>query len=256
VRNNAVVVRYINPKNYYFKRVYIKISGIVLSTMATWAVVVAAGSGQRYGNVPKQFVHLWGKPVVAWSIEVARTVADSVVVVIPEPYLEKYSSTLMKFGADFVVKGGITRSDSVRCALELLDDKAQEVLIHDGARPLATRELWMRVLSALRGAGVSGVELPPAGVVPALRLTDTIKEVENSTVLSTIPRDNLYVIQTPQAFLVEPLKKAHESKPNANDDAELLERMGYVVRVVPGENINLKLTYPEDFEMLKRLAIG
>lgn len=225
--------------------------------MSTWAIIVAAGSGQRYGGEPKQFRNLWGKPVVAWSIEVARCVVDSVVVVLPKAYLNDYEAQLRRFGADIIVPGGTTRSESVRCGLKTLEGMGvEEVLIHDGARPLADRDLWIRVLNGLRGVGFSAYELPPAGVVPAVAITDTIKEVESSVVIRTIPRDNLYVVQTPQAFVFEALVKAHQSNVFGTDDAELLERTGQVIRVVQGSTNNIKLTYPEDFEIIRRLAVS
>ncbi len=209
--------------------------------MRVAAVVVAAGRGERFGE-PKQFLSLEGRSVCEHSVAAARSVADVVVVVVPE----SYSGT--GEGADLVVTGGSTRAESVRAGLAVLDD-ADIVIVHDAARPVASPDLFARVIDAL-GEGVDGV-------IPGLAVSDTLKRVERDVdgvlrVSHTVDRENLVAVQTPQAFRGEVLRRAHEGNPDATDDAALLEALGAHVLVVEGETSNVKITHPRDWDVVRR----
>lgn len=209
----------------------------------TWAVVVAAGEGRRYGG-PKQFVQLAGQPVLAWSVAAARSVADEVVLVLPPGRLD---DPLPGLGCRHVVAGGSTRAASVRAGLQSVPERAEIVVVHDAARPLATPELFSKVVEAVREGA--------AGAIPGLPVTDTLKRVgTGGRVLSTIDRAELVAVQTPQAFRHAVLRRAHAAGGEATDDAALLEALGEEVVVVPGEARNLKLTDPADLERLAAWA--
>jgi 2-C-methyl-D-erythritol 4-phosphate cytidylyltransferase len=198
------------------------------------AVVVAAGQGRRFGGA-KQFASLAGETVAAMSVRAARSVADLVVLVVPEGYAGSGE------GADLVVTGGATRAASVRAGLGECAD-ADVVVVHDAARPLASPGLFERVVAAVEG----GAE----GAVPALAVTDTVKRVaregEALVVVATLERSDLVTVQTPQAFRRTALVAAHAGRNDATDDAALVEAAGGRVVAVTGEERNLKITGPED----------
>lgn len=179
-----------------------------------------------------------------WSVGAARAATDGVVLVLPEgdPRLPAGDAR----GADTVVCGGVTRSASVRAGLERVPPDAEVIVVHDGARPLATVALFKEVVDAVR----SGAD----AAVPAIELSDTLKRVEGDTVLSTVERSDLRAVQTPQAFRADLLRAAHSGGANATDDAGLVEELGAKVRLVPGDPRNLKVTTPADLELVQALA--
>ena len=210
--------------------------------MSTWTIVLAAGRGSRFGGeIPKQYLPLCGRRVIDWSLEVARLATDGVVLVVspdrvddPEPL------------ADAVTAGGSERSDSVRAGLALLPDDCDVVLVHDGARPMASPALYAAVAEAVRSGA--------AGAIPGIAVTDTIKRVDGAgRVVETLPRAELVAVQTPQAFAVDILRRAHAGAGDATDDAALLEQIGELVAVVPGEIENIKITQPDDLDVATSL---
>jgi len=205
---------------------------------------VAGGTGSRFGS-QKQFLPLQGKPVVAWSVDAARTVADGIVVVVPEGTA---GSAADDVEADRVVIGGPTRSHSVRAGLAAVPADATVIIVHDAARPLASAALFASVVEALAEDGVHGA-------IPVLPVTDTLKRAVDARVASTIDREGMVSVQTPQAFVAATLRAAHADGGEATDDAGLLEALGATVRTVPGEAWNFKLTHPEDLIMAQALAL-
>jgi 2-C-methyl-D-erythritol 4-phosphate cytidylyltransferase len=144
------------------------------------------------------------------------------------------------------VAGGVTRAESVRAALAVVPDDAEIVVVHDAARPLASRLLFAAVIAAVR-AGADAA-------IPALAVTDTVKRVADDHVIETVPRDGLVVVQTPQAFRADALRRAHASGADGSDDAMLVEQAGGTVRIVAGERRNLKITVPDDLEIAAGLV--
>ncbi len=207
--------------------------------MAVWAVVVAGGGGTRFG-APKQFAMLQGRPLVAWAVDAARRVVDGVVLVLPP------DRTGAAYGADVVVAGGDTRAASVRAGLAVVPEEAEIVVVHDGARPLASAALFRAV--------VREVQAGATAAVPGLPVADTLKEVVDGAVVRTVLRDGLVSVQTPQAFRADVLRGLHAGEPEATDDAGLVEATGATVRVVPGEPGNLKVTTPADLELVAALV--
>lgn len=198
-----------------------------------WAVVVAGGAGSRFGGA-KQYVELVGRPVLDWSVAAAATVADGIVVVVPDDHLDRPVR-----GADHVVAGGPTRAASVRNGLEAVPDDAEIVVVHDAARPAATASLFARVVGAV-GPGADGV-VPVVGVADSLRSLDG----------GVVDRSRVVAVQTPQAFRADWLRAAHESGGDASDDATLVEQAGGSIELVDGEPTNVKLTHPHDRVLLE-----
>jgi 2-C-methyl-D-erythritol 4-phosphate cytidylyltransferase len=215
--------------------------------------VVAGGTGRRFGGL-KQFLPLAGAPVVAWSVRVAHSVADGVVLVVPADGAATAVGGLpipgstgdAALGATFVVAGGATRAGSVRAGLEAVPADAAVVVVHDAVRPLASAALFGAVVDAVRTGGVDGA-------VPVVPVADTLKRVAGNRVVATVDRDDLVAIQTPQAFAADALRAAYRDGGEATDDAGLLEAAGLVVGTVPGDPRNLKLTRPEDLALAEAL---
>jgi len=218
-----------------------------------WTIVLAAGAGRRYGPTPKQFESLGGERVLDRSLAVARAAADHVVVVLA-PGDESIGRDLVETGAaDVAVMGGAERADSVRAGLAVVDAEAAVIVVHDAARPLASAELHRAVVAAVH-AGADGV-------IPAVAVTDTIKQVRHngegrSVVVGTPDRSTLVAVQTPQAFRADVLRAAHASGADATDDAALVEATGGTVVVIEGERTNLKITTPDDLAIAHVLLEG
>ncbi|MGY9072064.1 MAG: 2-C-methyl-D-erythritol 4-phosphate cytidylyltransferase [Acidimicrobiales bacterium] len=209
---------------------------------STWAIVVAAGSGQRFGRA-KQFELLDGRSLIDWSVAASAASCDGVVVVVPP------GSTDVALAADIVVPGGATRSESVRAGLAMVPVEAEVVLVHDAARPGASPNLFRAVAAAVRSGATAAV--------PGLPVADTLKRVAmidgEQRVLETIDRSTAVAVQTPQGFSAAALRTAHATGGDATDDAGLIERAGGTVVVVPGESSALKVTTADDLAMLVAL---
>jgi 2-C-methyl-D-erythritol 4-phosphate cytidylyltransferase len=207
----------------------------------TWAIVVGAGGGARFGAA-KQFAPLGGAKVIDRAVGVAQESCDGVVVVLPPD-----CAWAPPPGVQTAV-GGATRSDSVRAGLALVPEDAAVVVVHDAARPLASRRLFDLVVQAV----ADGAD----GAVPALPIADTVKRVSGDRVVETLPRDGLMGVQTPQAFRAGMLRAVHRGGGVETDDAALVEANGGTVVVVEGERRNLKLTLVADLELAQALLDG
>jgi 2-C-methyl-D-erythritol 4-phosphate cytidylyltransferase len=208
-----------------------------------WTIVLAAGSGRRFGAQPKQYELLAGERVIDRALVTCRAATDHVIVVLA-PGEEAVGEALLADGsADAFVIGGAERSDSVRSALAVIDEEAAVIVVHDAARPLASASLHEAVVAAVH-AGADAA-------IPAIAVVDTMKRVRiddgGSTVVSeTLDRGELVAVQTPQAFRAAVLRSAHHSATDATDDAALVEAAGGTVVIVAGERTNIKITDPED----------
>ncbi len=203
-----------------------------------WAIVVAAGSGSRFGG-PKQYERLGDSRVLDWSVRSARSVATGVVLAVGADDAGRSEPDV-----DLVVAGGASRSASVRAALAVVPERASVIVVHDAARPLASPALFAAVVDA--------VEAGAEAAVPGVALADTVKRVAGGRVVATLERAALVAVQTPQAFDAAALRQAHATGGSATDDAALVEATGGVVVVVPGEVRNLKVTTRDDLEQLRR----
>lgn len=208
-----------------------------------WTIIVAAGSGQRFGGL-KQFSELGGRRMVDWAVETAAGVSSGVVVVVPAEQANDPSFSVPP-GASVTVAGGSTRSESVRRGLAVVPADADVICVHDAARPFATAALFEAVV---RAAGADGV----AAAIPGIEVADTVKVVDaQGRVVSTPDRATLRAVQTPQAFRAAALRAAHAASPEATDDAAVVEANGGYVVVVPGEADNRKITGPDDLVWAK-----
>jgi len=208
------------------------------------SILVAAGSGSRFGaEVPKQFLSVAGRPVIRWA---AAALAAETDLLQPVGNATAIDTALAGLTYLPVVSGGATRQDSVHAGLEALAPHAPDiVLVHDAARPV----IPPGTIAALRAA----LETAP-GAIPALAVADTLKRATAGVIDETVARENLFRAQTPQAFRFPALLAAHRSgRTGSTDDAALLEAMGQKVRLVPGADDNIKLTYPEDAVRLERI---
>ncbi|MGE5689450.1 MAG: 2-C-methyl-D-erythritol 4-phosphate cytidylyltransferase [Pseudomonadota bacterium] len=216
--------------------------------MSTWAILAAAGSGERLGaDRPKAFVALGELPLLAESMQRLDDSdwVDAVVVAAPPGWEEPSILLAEELGAgkvSTVVTGGATRAESVRLALAEVPSDAVVVLVHDAARPLLDDEVIGRVLAPL-GEGWDGV-------VPALPLRDTVKRVDGDRVVDTVARDGLVAVQTPQAFVADALRRAAATGGDATDCAALVEAAGGRIRWVEGDPRLLKVTTTADLELV------
>jgi 2-C-methyl-D-erythritol 4-phosphate cytidylyltransferase len=201
-----------------------------------WTIIVAAGSGLRFGSA-KQFETLSDRRVVDWALEEARLHSMGVVVVVPAGEEREAHE----------VAGGQTRSESVRRGLAAVPKEATIICVHDAARPFASSVVYQRVI----GAVVDGND----GAVPGVAVTDTIKQVNSSDVVITTPqRATLRAVQTPQAFRASTLRRAHEREGEGTDDAALVESLGGTVVVVQGDEMNRKITTRDDLDWARAHA--
>ena len=218
--------------------------------MSVWAVLAAAGRGERLGSDrPKAFARLGGRPLLAESLERLEESGwiDAIVIAAPPDWEEPSILVAEEIAATKVssaVTGGESRSESVRLALEEVPEDAAVVLVHDAARPLLPEEVIERVLTPLS----EGWD----GVVPAVPLADTVKRVEGDRVVETLPRDDLVAVQTPQAFLADALRRAVSGDvSSATDCASLVESQGGRIKVVEGDRRLLKVTDADDLALVE-----
>ena len=213
--------------------------------MSVWAVLVAAGRGERLGeDRPKAFVRLGDLPLLAEPLRRldGSEWIDHVVVVAPPEWEEPAILLAEEIGASKAVAcvtGGETRTQSVRLGVAEVPDDAAVILVHDAARPVLPEGMVQRLLEAL-GAGFDGA-------VPALPLSDTVKRVDRGLVVETLDRNGLVTVQTPQAFVAPVLRRALEGR-DGTDCAALVEAAGGRVTTVDGDERLLKVTTPADLE--------
>jgi len=221
--------------------------------MSVWAVLVAAGRGERLGeDRPKAFARLGDLPLLAESLRRLDESGwvDEIVVVAPPEWEEPAILLAEELGASKVsacVVGGETRTGSVRAGVAEVPESVDVIVVHDAARPLLPEDVLERVIGAL-GDGYDGA-------VPGLPVADTVKRAPGGVVAETLARDDLVTVQTPQAFVAPVLRAAltalsDDSSLSATDCASLVERNGGRVCVVAGDERLLKVTTPADLERI------
>ncbi len=218
--------------------------------MSVWAVLAAAGRGERLGSDrPKAFARLGGRPLLAESLERLENSGwiDAIVIAAPPEWEEPSILVAEEIAATKVsscVAGGESRSESVRLALAEVPADAAVVLVHDAARPLLPEAVIERVLAPLS----EGWD----GAVPTVPLADTVKRVEADRVVETLCRDDLVAVQTPQAFLADVLRRAVGGDVSAATDcASLVEAQGGRVKVVEGDPRLRKVTDAADLALVE-----
>ena len=211
--------------------------------MAVLVIIPAAGSGSRFGGeIPKQFRPLGGRPVLLNVIERFFTAEEValIVVAVAEPLLGGVKQTdRVRF-----VAGGATRQQSVISAFRAAEGEYELVAVHDAVRPFFRLSTFRSLLDAAREGGAS---------LPAMPVTDTIHEVREGVIANTLDRTALVAAQTPQCFRYDVLKDVlKRADVDATDEASLAARLGYTVRVIPGDPHNIKITHPEDLAMAEQ----
>ena len=225
----------------------------------TAAIILAGGSGERFGREGgKQLVEIAGRPVMTWAAESFDAVGDVglIVIVCPETrkeeYLKKAIDPFPFVTPILVAPSGTTRQESAFSGLEYVPEDYEFVVLHDGARPLVTPELIEHTIATVKG------NFDCDGAIVAHPAIDTLKVVENGVVAGTPDRNVFWNAQTPQVFRAGIYRRAHAAALSdgfvGTDDSSLIERLGGRVLVVEGPRDNIKLTVPEDFDLL-RIAV-
>ena len=215
------------------------------------AVIVAAGSASRMGGIDKVMAPLNGEPMIARTVRAFQNcdAISEIVVVTREDLILPITSLCAQMDkVQAVVAGGSSRQESVHPGLNALSGKCKLAAIHDGARPLISWQVIDRVVRAANTYGAAA---------PAIPVKDTIKVVQGGVVKETPDRASLQAVQTPQVFdfdiLRGALKKAKQDGAQVTDDCSAVERMGMAVKIVEGEERNLKVTTPLDLKIAQLL---
>ena len=216
------------------------------------AIIAAAGRGARFGaDRPKQLLTLGGRPILQRSVEAflrSSLIHDIVVAVPPDLVAAPPDYLRRDDGRIDIVEGGEQRQHSVARAFARVADRADVIVIHDAARPLVSPELIGRTIEAAAESGAA---------VAAVRAHDTVKRGDSDGfITATLPREEIFLAQTPQAFRSDVLRAAlaiGAEGVSATDEAALAERAGYRVKLVEGDLRNLKITTPDDLDVAERL---
>lgn len=219
-----------------------------------YIIVLASGLGSRFGGTKKtlkQLTELFGKPILWYSLNTAISLVGQkrVILTYPPGRLKEFSKIVRDFGYDIrLIEGGERRQDTVRKAIESIDAKRGIVLIHDSARPLASKNLFKKVYECTKVNDAC---------IPVVMASDTVKEVRDGIVKATLDRNTIAFSQTPQGFSIELLKRVYDVcdfSVDYTDEAMILESHGIKVHAVEGERLNLKITFSEDLDIIKALS--
>ncbi len=209
-----------------------------------WAVVLAAGSGDRYG-APKQFLPLAGRPLIDWVLATSAAVTGNIIAVLPVGVPWDLPAGVRR------VDGGATRLESARAALTTLADRGDDtvVVLHDPAHPLASARLFAELVDAVLGGA--------DGAVPGVPMVDVTKLVdEHGWVVASQPKHGVMIVQAPQAFRLGALRRAHLGAPSGVEDSELVEQAGGRVRVIRGDWANIHVTLPDELALAEAIVRG
>lgn len=209
------------------------------SHVSVWAVLLAAGSGRRFGG-RKQYADIGGQRAVDRIVRTTRRVVDGTVLVLPEGTVWDGPAV------DRLVVGGATRAQSVRAGLACVPPTGQVVVVHDAAHPLVREQLLRAVIAkVLEGAD---------GAVCVLPMTQVVERMDDGVVVEVLPKHDQVLGQSPAAFRAAVLRQAHEDGPESVEDVGLVVSRGARVVAVPGDPLNLHVTSPEEYAMAHVLA--
>ena len=214
------------------------------------AIIAAGGRSLRFGSAqPKQLVTVGGRTILdrAVSLFVGHPRVDEVIVALPAELMADPPECLRRASGKplRIVEGGARRQDSVANAFGAIAERSELIVIHDAARPFASADLVERTIGAAAEAGAA---------IAATVARDTVKQAERGLIRATLPRDTIFLAQTPQAFRRDVLRDALASTADATDEAELAERAGHFVRLVEGEATNIKITTQDDIAVADAIA--
>lgn len=226
-----------------------------MANMKAAVIITAGGLGKRFGDkgdkLPKQFIPLSTKPIIAHSIETFESsdFIKEIILVVPDNWVEYTKAQIVdKFDikkVSKVIAGGAERQESVERGFKSLSSKPEIVAVHDGVRPFISLDIIEKVLKQAANSG---------GAITAIPATDTIKQASSEQIIEkTVARNKIWFAQTPQAFkyeiFLEAFEKASEDGYLGTDEAELVERLGIEVKLVLGSKNNIKITTPEDLKL-------
>jgi 2-C-methyl-D-erythritol 4-phosphate cytidylyltransferase len=223
--------------------------------MGYYVIIPASGSGIRFtSNTPKQFIKIEGKELIAHTLERFNAVqkVDSIIISTQKKFFDKiikivFEKNIVKVTK--IVEGGERRMDSVYNALMNLNCKKNDfIIIHDAVRPYVSKNLIERLIKETKKSN---------SVIPGMLISDTVKRTDKKLIVkNTIPRENLYRVQTPQVFrydiLVKSFEKAYRENYMGTDEAAIVENAGYKIKLIEGETENIKITVKEDLKSLKK----
>lgn len=225
--------------------------------MSVSAVIVAAGNSKRMDDgIDKLAVELNGKPLLAWTISrfESTEIIDEIIVVTREDEIEKVKELTLSEGfrkVSSIIKGGAFRQQSTQNGLNATSNYSTVVLVHDGARPLIRTSDIERIAESAEENGAALLALPSK---------ESVKEVQDGRVTKTLPRESIWLAQTPQGFRKELLQKALSDAEKegyvGTDEASLVERIGEEVVIVEGHSSNIKVTVSSDIEVVRSLLEG
>jgi 2-C-methyl-D-erythritol 4-phosphate cytidylyltransferase len=207
---------------------------------SVWAIVLAGGVSRRFGERAKQFEHIGGVPLVDRTVAAARRACDGVVVVLPP------GRAWTGEPVDAVTEGGDHQSESLRSGLAAVPADAAIVVVADPAHPLATDALFEAVVDAVR----TGAD----GAVPVIPILEVVQRVRDGQVVETLPKDDLVLTQTPQAFRADVLRAVHADRPRPVENSGLLVERGHRVVTVPGDVDNVHVTTPAELAIAESLT--
>jgi 2-C-methyl-D-erythritol 4-phosphate cytidylyltransferase len=217
------------------------------------AIIVAAGSGSRFGSdIPKQFADLAGKPVIIHTLEKfeACPAVDETILVLSDDgraHFERLSAGHSFGKLKKLVTGGATRAESVKNGLQQIDAACEVVAVHDGARPLVAVDEIARTIAKAAQTGAACL---------VCEVTDTIKHVDGNVIRDTVDRSTLRRALTPQAFRVDILRRAFETADISDavtDECYLVEKLGFEIAIVDGSSRNIKITRGDDLRIAEAL---
>lgn len=214
--------------------------------MKHYAIIVGGGSGSRMGSyIPKQFLLINGKPIVMYTIEAfyKSDLKPTIILVIPLEYKEYWNELCMEYNFEIphsIIFGGENRFNSVKNALKELEENSI-VAIHDAVRPIIKNQI---INNAFLQAELHN------NAITAIAVKDSVRQIIGDTSVQ-LNRDEIYLIQTPQAFKFDILQKAYNLEYNKRftDDASVVESLGYKINLIAGDVENIKITFPEDLKL-------
>jgi 2-C-methyl-D-erythritol 4-phosphate cytidylyltransferase len=220
-----------------------------------FAIVVAGGSGSRMNNsVPKQFLHVHNKPIIAYTIEnFINAIPDiNLIIVLPKVHFDLFDTIKNEFlgtNSLIIAEGGETRFHSVQNGLNAIGDTSGKVLVHDAVRPMASSKLIINLFDELDRHNA---------VIPVIKMKNSLRKLNADGSSNSVDRNQFIQVQTPQAFDLELIKKAYHQdyRESFTDDASIAESAGNPVYLIQGEENNIKITDPGDLKLAICLLQG
>ncbi|MEC7872785.1 MAG: 2-C-methyl-D-erythritol 4-phosphate cytidylyltransferase [Candidatus Neomarinimicrobiota bacterium] len=220
--------------------------------MITSAIIPAAGSGLRFGE-KKQLKEINGMPLIHYTLLpfISSKMIDEIIIAVSKDDINIINSVVKTINSTkpmIIVEGSSTRQGSIKNALKEINDQSKCICIHDAVRPFIQKELIEKTISSLKDCDA---------VIVGNKSTDTLKEASNNVITNTIDREKIWQVQTPQVFLKNALLSAYSYADKENiigtDDAILLEKAGYEVKIINDRSINFKITTKEDWIVAEAL---